>query len=227
MTLAEGEGMGRLLIVLAVLVGSTLEAGATILTFDVAAGSLPEGYGDSIGNSSAGGLTYLEGAGFTPNVTIEFVPDAPFGVHSVYQAGYAFDPTLGTLLPSALGHGSFDVPSEIVLTPTSGAQVVLHGFDIGTWNSGTYSTEIRIWDENGSRASPNLFSYSETLGPGVVHSPLTGVITATGALHIFISNLGSTGLDNLHFSQVVPEPSAAGLLLLGACAALRVRRRRA
>lgn len=217
--------MRRLVIAFAVLVASGLEAHATILTFDFTSGLVPAGYGDNVGNPSAGGFTYLEGVGFTPSVTVAFVPDAPYGAHSVYQSGYASDPTLGTLLPFALGHGSFDVPSEIILTPASGVQVVLHGFDLGTWFSGSYATEVRIWDDNGSRASPNLFSYSEILGPGVVYSPLTGAITATGALHIFISNLGSTGLDNLHFSQV-PEANAMVLLLVGAGATLLTRRRR-
>jgi hypothetical protein len=211
--------MLRVLLLLGLLATAASSANATILTFDIGGAFLPAGYGDNVSQASSGGLTYLEGAGFTPSVTIAFLPDAPFGEYTVYGTGYA-----GTLLPNALGHGSFNVPGEIVLTPSGGAQVLLHGFDLGTWGGAAFATEIRIWDDNGTRASPNLFTYSATLDGNTVYSPLSGVITATGALHIFISNLGSTGLDNLHFSQV-PEPGASALLAFGFAAALLARRR--
>jgi hypothetical protein len=214
-----------LLAVLGILVAQA--GSATILTFDTTNNIdyLPAGYGDNIDQSLVGGFTYLEGAGFTPDISIDFLPDSPYGPYTVWSAGYAFIQATGvTLLPNALGHQSFNVPGEIVLSPSNGAQVFLHGFDIGTYGSVAYSTEIRIWDDNGSRAAPNLFAFSQELSPSLVYQPLAGVIEATGALHIFISNLGSTGIDNLHFAQV-PEPHLAMLLALAAGVGWRSRRR--
>lgn len=210
-----GARFVRSLTVIPFLTGFALAAGlspanATILTFDdVGSGvsAIPLGYGDGIDQSVVGGFAYPEGNGFTPDVVVDFLPDAGFGAYSIWSGGYAS-------LFNALGHNSFNVPGEIVLTPTSGVQVHLFGFDIATYAGGTYQTDIRIWDDNGTRSSPNLFTYSQTMSGSTVYQPVSSSITAQGALHLYIGNLGSTGLDNLHFAQAVPEPTTA--LLLGA-----------
>ena len=193
--------------------------GATILTFDVPDTGLPlfppDGYGDNVDQAFVNGVTYLEGAGFTPDVSIEFLPDPPStSEYSIFETGYAVSGST-TLLPNALGSTGYDVAGEVVLTPTSGAQVVLHGFDIGTWSALTVDTEIRIWDDQGSRSAPNLLDYAQQMVPGTVYQPLPDFVVATGPLHIFISNLGSTGLDNLSFSQVPSGPSVPALGPIG------------
>lgn len=175
---------------------ASLPANATILTFDTTSTQLGT-YGDNV---SAPGVGYSEGLGFTPNVSLNFLPDAPYGQYSIWSSGYAS-------LTNALGHGSFNVPGEIVFTPDSGYSVLLHRFDMATWSSGTYQTDIRIWDANGSRAAPNLFSFNQQLNPNIVYQPLAQSLEATGPLHLYISNLGSTGIDNISISQV-PVPPA-------------------
>ena len=131
---------------------------ATTLTFGGFSSANANTYGDNVSQAVVGGVTYLQGDGFTPNVALTFSPDPSFGQYSLYSSGYA-------TLTDALGHGSFNVPGEIIFTPSSGVQVTLRGFDIATWSSGTYQTNIGIWDDAGSRAAPNLFTFNQLLNP--------------------------------------------------------------
>lgn len=202
-------------------------AQATILTFDIGTDSngaaIPIGYGNNVDQAVVSGITYLEGNGWTRDITVDFVPDSnPFPFNH-WATGYAQTPQGVTLLPHALGHSHFNVPGEIVFTPAAGHSVQLLAFDIGTWFS-AYLTDIRVWDGDGTRAAPNLFSFNGTLGQGIVYSPLTGAVSSNDVLHLYISNLGSTGIDNIHFTQdAVPLPAAvwlfasamAGVALLG------------
>jgi hypothetical protein len=218
--------MKRLLVVaaLAASLGSASSSHATTLTFNGFNTSNAATYGDNINQAVVGGITYLEGDGFTPDIALTFKPDAPFSQYSLWPSGYG-----GTLMVNALGHGSFNVPGEIIFTPSGGAKVTLRGFDIATWSGGSYQTDIRIWDDAGSRAAPNLFSFNQILNPFVVYQPLSAPVTAVGALHLYINNLGSTGLDNVNFTQTlaIPEPEMTAMLLagLGLVGAV-VRRRR-
>ncbi len=208
---------------LAVALGNATNSQATTLTFNGfgSTNTNASTYGDNVNQAVVGGITYLEGNGFTPNVALTFAPDTPFGQYSLWSTGYA-----GLL--NALGHGSFNVPGEIIFTPGNGFQVTLRGFDIATWSSGSYQTNIRIWDDNGSRANPNLFTFNQLLSPQTVYQPLSAPVTAVGALHLYINNLGSTGIDNVNFTQaaVVPEPETTAMLLAGLGIVGAVARRR-
>ncbi len=188
---------------------SAMTANATILTFSNTNSQLPANYGDYV--SEPGAFSYPEGNGYTPNVSLDFLPNS-LGPYSIYSGGYAS-------LTDALGHGNFNVSGEIVFTPNNGASVLLHGFDMATWSSGSYQTDIRIWDVNGSLANPNLFNFNQLLLPQTIYQPLGQTLQATGALHLYINNLGSTGIDNISFSQTpVPVPAAVwlfGSALLG------------
>lgn len=192
-------------------------AKATVLTFDIGSNfngtPIPSGYGDNVDQAVVAGVTYLEGSGWTPDIVVDFLSD--FGSYSHWMSGYAYTAQGVTLLPHALGHSSFNVPGEIVFTPSSGKRVFLVDFDIGTWLQGSYFTDIRVWDDLGTRANPNLFMFTATLNPGIVYSPLTQTLAADGSLHLYINNLGSTGIDNIHFTQNASVPLPAGVWLLG------------
>lgn len=192
-------------------------AKATVLTFDVGSNfngtSIPSGYGDNVDQPFVAGVSYLEGNGWTPDIVVDFLPD--FGSYSHWASGYAYTAQGVTLLPHALGHSSFDVPGEIVFTPSSGKRVFLSGFDIGTWLQGSYVTDIRAWDDHGTRANPNIFAITATLDPGIVYRPIIRALAANGPLHLYVNNLGSTGIDNIHFTQTASVPLPGGVWLLG------------
>lgn len=200
------------LLAVAAVAACPLAAQATVLPFTSTFGDGGlAAYGDRVTGSPQGGTEYFEGAGWTPNVELGFTSLSTGIPASLWSSGYAS-------LVWALGHQSFNVVHQIDFVPDAGWNVTLRGFDIATWSSGGYNTNIRIWDDSGSFASPNLLSFQGVLEPATVYRPLTTALTGTGTVHLYLNNLGSTGLDNIHFTQqatVVPEPGAWLLMSLG------------
>ena len=203
---------------------------ATVLTFDSTFGTGGiAAYGDRVSATSQGGATYGAASGWTPNVTLDFNTQQGYGPPSLWSAGYGGNSSLNW----ALGHGNYDVPFELVLTPDAGYEVRLETFSYATWSSGTYRTGIRVWDDLGSFDAPNLFSMNLRLLPNQSFgSPSLAGKSTQGAVHFHLSNLGSVGIDNLVFSQTagaVPEPHTLALAALGlvGLASGSQRRRRA
>jgi hypothetical protein len=207
---------------LALALAAPLAAQATVLQFTSTFGTGGIGaYGDRVAAASQDSASYLEGDGWTPNVTLDFVTPGGFGAASLWPTGYAS-------LSWALGHGAFNVPFRIDYTPDATHRVSLKGFDIATWSNSPYVTNIRLWDDAGSFEAPNLWSYNATLSPNIVYKPLPSTVTANGTLHMYLNNLGSTGLDNIHFIQSpVPEPQSLVLMGLGLAGLLAMRKARA
>lgn len=207
------------LLPIATLLLSAINAEATILTFSSSFGSGGlASYGDRIVSTEQNGASYIEGAGWTPNIELGFTTLNNAGLASIWSSGYAS-------LLGALGHGAFNVPYQIDLVPDAGWSLQLQSFEIATWSSGSYSTDIRIWDDQGSFDTPNLLSFSATLNPQTVYQPMSSALTGSGTVHFYLNNLGSTGLDNIHFTQApVPEPGTLLLTSLG-IAALLLRRK--
>jgi hypothetical protein len=212
--------VSRNLVALGLALAAPLAAQATVLTFTETTFGLGgiATYGDRVAGSPQAGAAYGEGLGWTPGVVLNF-DTLGKGPVSQWSSGYAS-------LAGALGHGNFDVPFDLQFTPDAGLQVTLQGFDIATWLGASYQTRIRIWDDAGSLDAPNLLNFNALLAPGTVYRPLAGPVTATGTLHLSLSNLGSTGLDNIHFTQApVPEPQSWLLMGLGLAGLLALRRR--
>lgn len=203
---------------------------ATVLTFDSTFGTGGiAAYGDRVSATSQGGATYGAASGWTPNVTLDFNTPQGYSPPSLWVSGYGGNSSLNW----ALGHVAFNVPFELVLTPDAGYEVRLESFNYATWSSGTYQTAIRVWDDLGTFDAPNLLFMNLQLPPHQSFgSPSLAGKATQGAVHFYLSNLGSVGIDNLVFSQTsgtVPEPHALALAALGlvGLAGSSQRRRRA
>ncbi|MBL8351081.1 MAG: hypothetical protein JNL87_12310 [Burkholderiaceae bacterium] len=180
-----------------------IAAHATELNFDHYHAISPAAYGDRVTDFSLG---YGNAGGATPNVVLDFV--ASRGAFSVYATGYAG-------LQSALGHSSYDVPGLIRLTPDAGFDVVLQGFDIAAWSSGSYpNSRIRVVDAAGT---PLVDSGVFTFGPNAVQRLPAAPIRSSLGLEILVSDFGDLGVDNLVFGQAatVPDAPAAPMMLAG------------
>lgn len=192
-------------------------AQATVLTFDVASISgVNANYGDRV---SSFGADYGSAGGATPNIVVDFVTDSgrPF---SIYSAGYA------TLL-NALGHGNYDEPGHVQLTPDAGFDVVLSSFQLAGWSAGSYAnSRIRVVDTAGTTyLDTGLFTFA----PSTVLTYPGSSIRSSLPLRIVVDDFGDLGLDNVVFSQVSSVPEAPPLAMLAAGLAVLglVSRRRA
>lgn len=170
-------------------------AEATVLTFDGFAqiSVIPADYGDRVVSTNQGGYGYGMGNGFTSNIVVEYAPSS--GSFQVYPSGYGN-------LANALGHGQFNVPGEIRFVPDAGYQVRLNSFSVASWSASSYTADLRIWDDNGSFASPNLFSASVLVPPGGSFNPLPGAVVGEGTVRLYSNIWGSIGLDDVNFDQV-------------------------
>lgn len=215
------SGAGSFLSGARAVLGATLalavvDVSATVLTFEGTAfgGSgtqFSDEYGDHVTNFGLVGDNFIYGAsgGVTPNVVVDYLPAAPNGPFSNWTSGYGD-------LENALGHVSFGVPGEVVLTPDAEFQVTLHGFDIGAWFVDYPDSRVRVLDSAGIvRFDSGVFTaLFKPNGVDVGHYsfPLNP-ITSSLALRIEVTDYGDLGLDNVYFSQsAVPLPAAAWLL---------------
>jgi MYXO-CTERM domain-containing protein len=175
-----------------------------------------EGFGDRVTAASTG--LNLNG-GATPNVLLDFVPTGSTSPFTVYVGGYA-------TLVSALGHGSFNVPGYVQLTPDAGWDVVIERFDIGGWSVNSYpNSRIQIVDTTGAvHFDTGLFTFP----PSTVQTWAGPAIRSSLPLRLVVADFGDLGLDNLRFSQVatIPEPETWALWLAGLAMAAGVARRR-
>jgi uncharacterized protein YfaP (DUF2135 family) len=179
-------------------IGLAASSEATVLTFDGIAGGggfgyVPADYGDRVVATSQGGYGYGAGSGYTPNVVVDYAPNS--GTFAVYASGY------GNLV-NALGHAQFNVPGEIRLVPDAGYRVRLNSFRIASWSASSYTTDLRIWDDAGSFASPNLFSGSVLVSSGGSLNPLPAPVVGQGTVRIYSNIWGNIGLDDVDFNQV-------------------------
>ncbi len=172
-------------------------------------------YGDRI--TSFGG-SYGSAGGPTPNIEVDFQAfnNLPF---SIYPSGYAS-------LIQALGHGLFDSPGHVQLTPDAGFDVVLMSFQVAAWGGDVYdNSRIRVFDLVGNNLfDTGVFSFQ----PQTVLTFPGQPIRSSVGLHIRVEDFGDLGLDNLVFGQVasVPEASTVTMMLAGLVAVGGLARRR-
>jgi len=205
-------------------------AEATVLTFD---GDFITGdstvydfsydYGNRVTALEQNGFKYGLGAGFTPNITVEYINDPSDTPFTIWDSGYG--DLLNVMGSCCAGFG------EVWLVPDAGYSVVLHGFDVAPWNGDRGGNQVRVLDaDDNVLFDSGLFTAIHANGhyhfPGepIVSFSALRIIntTSNGAL-----GFGYLGLDNVSFSQtVVPVPAALPLFLSAVAGVGLMRRTR-
>lgn len=216
--------------VFSLVVGSTLPANATVMTFNDLGldnyDDIPGTYGDNVTSTNDGVGSYLEGNGFTPNISVE------------YQT---IDPENGTTLANNLDYWSDNYGNledvaypvndgylgEISLIPENGYSVQLNSFDLGGWYQETKQDQtIRVLDSNSNLIAD--YSPFDVTGDG--HNTLTPNIVSDEQIKIQFGPSWDTGIDNINFDQTtasteVPESftmlGTATALGMGICGVLK------
>lgn len=218
--------MGRVLTLLLLLAALCVSpAMATIMTFDFPAGTLavPQGYGNRVGATTDAFGSYLEGNGFTPNVTLEFGQRIA-GVESAvslfpWTVGYGSLTNVAYSTNTLIGSNNFNF---FRFTADPGFNVVLNSFDFANYLTAGIDTEFIVESDTGATFSasfsvPSGSSLTSTFSPAISGQTVTLLIQG---------NQFNGGLDNINFDQrwmgddgsAIPEPSSALLLLAGALA---------
>lgn len=207
--------------------GSSLVS-ATVLTFDgVSAGQfeeLSQAYGDNVSSTENSAGSYLEGNGFTPNVTVSYRTVDEEGnvvADSVFVESTGFGNLINATFPGQ--NNSF---GEITLTPIAGYQVTLNSFDIAARTQVVLDAlqvvgadDSVLWDSGADTVS---------VGGSDQYTP---AITSDEALTLRWGSNWNIAIDNINFDQqpvsAVPVPAAVWFLGSGLLALLGIRRRSA
>lgn len=200
---------------------------ATVLTFDVAGifdfQSMPAAYGDNVTSTVMGPYSYGSAQGFTPNVSVQYGNTLP----ALWRTGY------GDLTNVLFEDSDAVGVLNVTFTADPGYLVFLHSFDLASYSS-SFATDpsinsVKVFDASNAP----LFSQSNVSVSKVTHTPFSFPTALSGSsLRIEVNALNLGGLnddiaiDNITFSQAVPEPSSGVLLTLGVVAAAARRRQR-
>ncbi|HUW83372.1 MAG TPA: PEP-CTERM sorting domain-containing protein [Phycisphaerae bacterium] len=195
---------------------------ATILTFEIPGlidwQEIPGTYGDNVRSIYDGLGHYEQGAGWTPNITVEYrtfnLSDNSTRTNKLDYWSTGFGD-----LEDVAQSTSQSFMGEISLVPEAGWSVVLDGFGLGGYGD-QLDQIVRIVDEN----YQILVDYSPVDVGGAGHNTFTPGLTHAGTVRIQFGPNWNTGIDNVHFHQV-PEPATLALVAIGLAVARRRRRR--
>lgn len=213
------------------LIGLCSVASATRLTFNQVNGNVisntdttsSPNYGHRVTSTSMGNFSYGAEGGFTPNVTVAYRANNSSGTFpglSTWTTGY------GNLTNTVWTGGfSSENPNNgfVTLTADAGFQVSLQSFRTALWSTGPANyTDISVRDGLGNV----LYSTNAAnpVGGNVLHDFTSSPLTAQ-QLEIKFGQGWWIALDDVTFSQAVPEPGT--MLVLGAGLVALARRRRA
>ena len=196
-------------------------ASASVLTFDLTNYDynsyevFSQDYGDRVIATSDAVGSYLEGNGFTPNITIDYLTVSFNPGMDAWESGFG---DLTNVANSS--HQSNGV--EIKFTADAGYEVTINSFDLAKYHSYTTINTIEILDENREL----VWSADSLAVDSVTHTSYMPDITGS-ELTICFGDGWNIGIDNINFDQssVVPIPGAIWLLGSGLIGLIAFRKR--
>lgn len=227
---------------------------ATELTFDIFTDAgkttrlpngafIPQAYGDNVSDFSPDFYTYGSAGGATPHITVEYRflsavnPTDPNPGINGPPNGLIYDNDYGDLQYVVYDlHGS-TLPDtwfqEIRFNSTLEYRVTLESFDIAGWNQSNIGGQtLKIVRDANSPSAAVLWSAGPdgtvtVTGSGPSHDSYTPNVTVADGhtLSLIYGKSVNIGVDNIVFSESIPEPS--GLVLVSLAVAGWMLRRRA
>jgi hypothetical protein len=179
-------------------------ANATILTFDSPMDNLeriPAPYGDRVNATTDPVGSYLEGKGFTPNVTARYRTINPADNSTLknyisYQAS-GYGDLKGVATTAADGY-----LAEISLIPQQGWGLVLNGYDLAGFGEDIAAQTFRILD--GKYNSLATYPPIKVVGRG--RSSYLLDIRSDSGIRIQFGPSQKIGIDNISFNQFALTP---------------------
>lgn len=202
-------------------------------------------YGDrGAANSGDGQYTYSYGGpADTPNISVGYGivsknPDNQIWwsrAASFYQTGYS-------TLTNVIYPSNSDRWLAVMFKPDDGWNVVLNSVDVGSWGGVERTYRVQVWESIGDALDMNTFAPNF---PVFVEGDDYNVIFAedrtSSSVETFNINVSSNkilwlmvtepsvnasllGVDNISFSQIVPEPASVVMLGFGGLLLARCRR---
>ena len=199
---------------------------ATVLTFSDLVNSrggtvfnytpIPDSYGDNVVATTDSVGSYLEGAGFTPNITTSYQAiHATTGDLTDYAAFW--DTNYGDLVNVVIARHDNNYV-EITLTPENGYTVILDSFDMAGWSKRDKLLEsLQVL---GTNKSVLWDSGVNTIhGKNATHDTFTPNISSTGAVTIRWGTSFNIGIDNISFHQKLTNSAPPAPMGNGGCTA--------
>jgi hypothetical protein len=199
---------------------------------------IPQSYGDNVSDFNPSFYTYGSAGGFTPHIGVAYryihdtQPTNPGAFYNGESNGLIWDTLYGDLqyiVYNAYGSEWFE---EIRFSSTIEYRVTLNSFDIAGWPQINYGGQtLKIVQDANSPDAKILWSAGPdgavtVTGSGPTHDSYTPNITVADGhtLSLIYGKSANIGVDNIVFSESIPEPSGMALASL-ACAWLFLWRR--
>jgi hypothetical protein len=204
----------------ACLIGALLSicplSGSVTLDFNVANDAsgtwspVPEGYGDNVATSPQGGFVYIISGSGTPNVTFALTG----ADHYESSLSDNYGTLVDVLAPTDTNPSDGTAFMTITLTAASGYFVTLNSFDVANYLTNPVTFDINVTSAVGGDGPFNI-SYSDFTT--TTYDTVTPLITGSQVVLTITFGVGTApadfALDNLTFSQSVPEPTTMALIL--------------
>ncbi|GMV97970.1 MAG: hypothetical protein HRF43_18650 [Phycisphaerae bacterium] len=186
------------------LLGSAVPGQATIITFDdlLGGGYVPGGYGDRVADSG-GGTGYMQGNGWTPNISVSFdtlnlaTHSLTFGGLRTWGGGYG-DLYMAVWPTAESGHAGW-----FAFTPDPGYAVRINAFQLGGYPLRDYdgqpvqitdSSFVVLWTGDGHVEGEE--------GGSPSHSDYAPNLVSSGTVYLIYGNNWNIGIDWIDFDQI-------------------------